>query len=110
VATAVAVSISRELDAGDRDCRDDVLAPRLRLNWVDESDREIDALETMAINPIVSWVTPGPAMIVMLPCLTIWANSWESRRVVVRRPKGFGFVQYIKASTVPSFSAILQPG
>ena len=37
---------------------------------------EIDALETMAINPIHFLVTPKfIAMIVMLPCLTIWANS-----------------------------------
>src|SRR6202158_3998987 len=36
---------------------------------------EIDALETMAINPIHFLVTPKfIAMIVMLPCLTIWAN------------------------------------
>ena len=37
---------------------------------------EIDALETMAINPIHFLVTPKfLAMIVMLPCLTIWANT-----------------------------------
>jgi phospholipid/cholesterol/gamma-HCH transport system permease protein len=37
---------------------------------------EIDALETMAIDPIHFLVTPKfIAMIVMLPCLTIWANS-----------------------------------
>jgi phospholipid/cholesterol/gamma-HCH transport system permease protein len=37
---------------------------------------EIDALETMAINPIHFLVTPKfLAMILMLPCLTIWANS-----------------------------------
>ena len=37
---------------------------------------EIDALETMAIDPIHFLVTPKfLAMIVMLPCLTIWANS-----------------------------------
>lgn len=36
---------------------------------------EIDALETMAINPVHFLVTPKfLAMIVMLPCLTIWAN------------------------------------
>ena len=36
---------------------------------------EIDALETMAINPVSFLVTPKfLAMIVMLPCLTIWAN------------------------------------
>jgi len=37
---------------------------------------EIDALETMAIDPIHFLVTPKfLAMMVMLPCLTIWANS-----------------------------------
>ena len=37
---------------------------------------EIDALETMAIDPIHFLVTPKfLAMIIMLPCLTIWANS-----------------------------------
>ncbi|MGB7847513.1 MAG: ABC transporter permease [Candidatus Acidiferrum sp.] len=36
---------------------------------------EIDALETMAINPISLLVAPKfVAMILMLPCLTIWAN------------------------------------
>jgi phospholipid/cholesterol/gamma-HCH transport system permease protein len=37
---------------------------------------EIDALETMAISPIHFLVTPKfLAMIIMLPCLTIWANA-----------------------------------
>src|SRR5437763_14965659 len=37
---------------------------------------EIDALETMAISPIRFLVAPKfLAMIVMLPCLTIWANA-----------------------------------
>ena len=37
---------------------------------------EIDALETMAINPVQFLVTPKfLAMVIMLPCLTIWANS-----------------------------------
>jgi phospholipid/cholesterol/gamma-HCH transport system permease protein len=37
---------------------------------------EIDALETMAISPIHFLVTPKfLAMIVMQPCLTIWANT-----------------------------------
>lgn len=36
---------------------------------------EIDALETMAINPVGFLVAPKfIAMILMLPCLTIWAN------------------------------------
>jgi len=37
---------------------------------------EIDALETMAIDPVRFLVTPKLlAMMVMLPCLTIWANT-----------------------------------
>ena len=37
---------------------------------------EIDALEVMAINPVDFLVAPKfLAMIVMLPCLTIWANA-----------------------------------
>ena len=37
---------------------------------------EIDALETMAIDPVDILVTPKfLAMIVMMPCLTIWANT-----------------------------------
>src|ERR1700739_597060 len=37
---------------------------------------EIDALETRAISPIRFLVAPKfLAMMVMLPCLTIWANS-----------------------------------
>src|SRR5258708_1096329 len=37
---------------------------------------EIDALETMAISPVQFLVTPKfLAMIAMLPCLTIWANT-----------------------------------
>src|SRR5713226_4645579 len=37
---------------------------------------EIDALETMAISPVHFLVAPKfLAMIVMLPCLTIWANT-----------------------------------
>jgi phospholipid/cholesterol/gamma-HCH transport system permease protein len=37
---------------------------------------EIDALETMAIEPVDFLVTPKfLAMLVMLPCLTIWANA-----------------------------------
>jgi len=37
---------------------------------------EIDALETMAIDPVHFLVAPKfVAMMIMLPCLTIWANS-----------------------------------
>ena len=62
---------------------------------------EIDALETMAIDPVSFLVAPKfVAMIVMLPCLTIWANFmgilggslfgvWKA---------DFTFVRYITAS------------
>jgi phospholipid/cholesterol/gamma-HCH transport system permease protein len=78
VATAVAVSMTRELGplitaivvigrSGS------AFAAEIGTMKVTE---EIDALETMAISPIHFLVTPKfLAMIVMLPCLTIWANS-----------------------------------
>jgi phospholipid/cholesterol/gamma-HCH transport system permease protein len=62
---------------------------------------EIDALETMAISPVDFLVAPKLiAMIVMLPCLTIWANAmgilggslfgvWQA---------GFTFVRYLQVS------------
>src|SRR2546428_9803731 len=78
VASAVAISMTRELGplitaivvigrAGS------AFAAEIGTMKVTE---EIDALETMAIDPIHFLVTPKfIAMIVMLPCLTIWANS-----------------------------------
>src|ERR1700736_3923947 len=78
VATAVAISMSRELGplitaivvigrSGS------AFAAEIGTMKVTE---EIDALETMAVSPIQFLVTPKfLAMIVMLPCLTIWANS-----------------------------------
>src|ERR1700694_1502663 len=37
---------------------------------------EIDALETMAIDPVDFLMTPKfLAMLIMMPCLTIWANA-----------------------------------
>src|SRR5580692_3300870 len=77
VATAVAVSMTRELGplitavivigrSGS------AFAAELGTMKVSE---EIDALETMAINPVSFLVAPKfVAMILMLPCLTIWAN------------------------------------
>jgi len=62
---------------------------------------EIDALETMAIHPVGFLVAPKfVAMILMLPCLTIWANFmgvlggslfgvWQA---------DFTFVRYLTAS------------
>ncbi len=78
VATAVAVSMSRELGplitaivvigrSGS------AFAAELGTMKVNE---EIDALDTMAISPIRFLVAPKfLAMMVMLPCLTIWANA-----------------------------------
>jgi phospholipid/cholesterol/gamma-HCH transport system permease protein len=77
VATAVAVSMSRELGplitaivvigrSGS------AFAAELGTMRVTE---EIDALETMAISPVRFLVAPKfLAMFIMLPCLTIWAN------------------------------------
>src|SRR6516162_2668981 len=77
VASAVAISMTRELGplitavivigrSGS------AFAAELGTMKVSE---EIDALETMAINPVGFLVAPKfVAMILMLPCLTIWAN------------------------------------
>lgn len=62
---------------------------------------EIDALETMAINPIAFLVTPKfLAMIVMLPCLTIWANSMGilGGALFGVAQADFTFARYIQAS------------
>jgi phospholipid/cholesterol/gamma-HCH transport system permease protein len=78
VSTAVAISMTRELGplitaivvigrSGS------AFAAEIGTMKVTE---EIDALETMAISPVHFLVTPKfLAMIVMLPCLTIWANT-----------------------------------
>jgi phospholipid/cholesterol/gamma-HCH transport system permease protein len=78
VATAVAISMTRELGplitaivvigrSGS------AFAAEIGTMKVTE---EIDALETMAISPVHFLVTPKfLAMIIMLPCLTIWANT-----------------------------------
>ena len=78
VANAVAISMTRELGplitaivvigrSGS------AFAAEIATMKVSE---ELDALETMAIHPVDFLVTPKfLAMIVMLPCLTIWANS-----------------------------------
>jgi phospholipid/cholesterol/gamma-HCH transport system permease protein len=103
VATAVAVSISRELGplvtaivvigrSGS------AFAAEIGTMKVTE---EIDALETMAISPIRFLVTPKfLAMIVMLPCLTIWANSMGilGGSLFGVAQANFTFVQYINAS------------
>src|ERR1700691_2214784 len=78
VATAVAISMSRELGplitaivvigrSGS------AFAAEIGTMKVNE---EIDALETMAISPVRFLVAPKfLAMMVMLPCLTIWAMT-----------------------------------
>lgn len=78
VATAVAISMTRELGplitaivvigrSGS------AFAAEIGTMKVTE---EIDALETMAISPVHFLVTPKfLAMMIMLPCLTIWANT-----------------------------------
>jgi len=62
---------------------------------------EIDALETMAIHPIDFLVAPKfLAMVVMLPCLTIWANSMGilGGSLFGVTQAGFFFGRYIRAS------------
>jgi phospholipid/cholesterol/gamma-HCH transport system permease protein len=62
---------------------------------------EIDALETMAIHPIDFLVTPKfLAMIIMLPCLTIWANSMGilGGALFGVTQASFFFGRYIRAS------------
>ncbi len=78
VASAVAISMTRELGPLITAI---VVIGRSGSSFAAEIGtmkvtEEIDALETMAIDPIHFLVTPKfLAMIVMLPCLTIWANS-----------------------------------
>src|SRR6201981_118915 len=103
VATAVAVTMSRELGplitaiivlgrSGS------AFAAELGTMKVSE---EIDALETMAINPIRFLVAPKfLAMMFMLPCLTIWANVMGilGGSVFGVAQADFTFVRYIRAS------------
>jgi phospholipid/cholesterol/gamma-HCH transport system permease protein len=103
VATAVAVSMSRELGplitaivvigrSGS------AFAAEIGTMKVTE---EIDALETMAISPIRFLVTPKfLAMILMLPCLTIWANAMGilGGSLFGVAQADFTFARYIQAS------------
>lgn len=62
---------------------------------------EIDALETMAIHPVDFLVTPKfLAMIVMLPCLTIWANAMGilGGALFGVAQADFTWIRYIQAS------------
>jgi phospholipid/cholesterol/gamma-HCH transport system permease protein len=108
VATAVAISMSRELGplitaivvigrSGS------AFAAEIGTMKVTE---EIDALETMAINPVRFLVTPKfLAMIVMLPCLTIWANSMGilGGSLFGVAQADFTFRRYIQASVESLF-------
>ena len=103
VATAVAVSMSRELGplitaivvigrSGS------AFAAEIGTMKVTE---ELDALETMAISPIRFLVTPKfLAMIVMLPCLTIWANAMGilGGSLFGVAQADFTFTRYLQAS------------
>lgn len=103
VATAVAVTMSRELGplvtaivvigrSGS------AFAAEIGTMKVSE---EIDALETMAISPIRFLVAPKfLAMAVMLPCLTIWANVMGilGGSLFGVAQADFTLVRYIKAS------------
>jgi phospholipid/cholesterol/gamma-HCH transport system permease protein len=103
VATAVAISMSRELGplitaivvigrSGS------AFAAEIGTMKVTE---EIDALETMAISPIRFLVTPKfLAMLVMLPCLTIWANTMGilGGSVFGVAQADFTFRRYVQAS------------
>lgn len=75
---------------------------------------EIDALETMAINPIHFLVTPKfLAMIVMLPCLTIWANTMGmvGGALFGVAQADFTFTRYLQASVDALFARYCQrPG
>ncbi len=62
---------------------------------------EIDALETMALNPIQFLVTPKfLAMVLMLPCLTTWADLMGvlGGSLFGITNAGFTFVGYLRAS------------
>jgi len=103
VASAVAISVSRELGplitaivvigrSGS------AFAAEIGTMKVTE---EIDALETMAINPIHFLVAPKfVAMIIMLPCLTIWANTMGifGGSLFGVLQADFTWIGYIKAS------------
>jgi phospholipid/cholesterol/gamma-HCH transport system permease protein len=103
VASAVAISVSRELGplmtailvigrSGSS------FAAELGTMKVNE---EIDAMETMALNPIRFLVAPKLfAMLLMLPCLTIWADfmGFVGGSVFGIIAAGFTFKTYIIAT------------
>ena len=103
VASAVAISMSRELGplitavvvigrSGS------AFAAEIGTMKVTE---ELDALETMAINPVRFLVAPKfMAMAVMLPCLTIWANAMGvlGGSLFGVTKAGFTFLSYLNAT------------
>lgn len=115
VATAVAISMSRELGplitaivvigrSGS------AFAAELGTMKVTE---EIDALEVMAITPVRFLVAPKfLAMIVMLPCLTIWAIAMGvlGGSLFGIAQADFTFVRYIQASVDSLFLRDISTG
>ena len=103
VASAVAISMSRELGPLITAI---VVIGRSGSSFAAEIGtmkvtEELDALETMAINPIRFLVAPKfIAMMVMLPCLTIWANAMGifGGSVFGVAKAGFTFTGYVNAS------------
>ena len=103
VASAVAISITRELGplitailvigrSGS------AFAAEIGTMRVTE---EIDALETMAIEPVDFLMTPKfLAMIVMMPCLTMWANTMglPGGSVFGVAQADFTWVRYMRSS------------
>ena len=103
VSTAVAISMTRELGplitaivvigrSGS------AFAAEIGTMKVTE---EIDALETMAISPVHFLVTPKfLAMVLMLPCLTIWANTMGilGGSLFGVTQADFTFVRYVQSS------------
>src|SRR6267142_722373 len=94
VATAVAISMSRELGP--------LITAIVVIGRSGSAfAAEIGALETMAISPVHFLVTPKfIAMAVMLPCLTIWANSMGilGGSLFGVAQADFTFTRYISAS------------
>jgi phospholipid/cholesterol/gamma-HCH transport system permease protein len=103
VADAVAISVSRELGplitailvigrSGSS------FAAELGTMKVNE---EIDALETMALDPVRFLVAPKMlAMLLMMPCLTIWADfmGFVGGSVFGVAVAGFTFATYMRAT------------
>jgi phospholipid/cholesterol/gamma-HCH transport system permease protein len=103
VASAVAISMSRELGPLITAI---VVIGRSGSSFAAEIGtmkvtEELDALETMAINPIRFLVTPKfIAMVIMLPCLTIWANAMGvlGGSLFGVTKAGFTFLSYLNAT------------